>query len=78
KQHRLQLNVAEDICTQIRNGSTSIAGIMAESFIVEGNQAVNSCKLDELTYGQSITDPCISWEDTTTMLDMLADAVKHK
>ncbi|OAN18037.1 3-deoxy-7-phosphoheptulonate synthase [Photobacterium jeanii] len=78
KQHRQQLNVAEDICQQIRNGSTSIAGIMAESFIVEGNQAVNGCKLSELTYGQSITDPCINWDDTVTMLDMLADAIKHK
>ncbi|BBU83562.1 hypothetical protein EIMP300_49620 [Escherichia coli] len=36
KQHRRQLEVCEDICQQIRNGSTAIAGIMAESFLREG------------------------------------------
>ncbi len=38
KQHRRQLEVCEDICQQIRNGSTAIAGIMAESFLREGTQ----------------------------------------
>jgi 3-deoxy-7-phosphoheptulonate synthase len=74
KQHRKQLDVAKDICQQIQSGSTRIAGIMAESFIIEGNQPMTD--INNLTYGQSITDPCLSWEDTVTMLDMLADAVK--
>ncbi|MDV6251116.1 3-deoxy-7-phosphoheptulonate synthase [Vibrio sp. EA2] len=74
KQHRKQLDVAKDICQQIQSGSTRVAGIMAESFIVEGNQPMTD--INNLTYGQSITDPCLSWEDTVTMLDMLADAVK--
>ena len=74
KQHRKQLDVAKDICQQIKSGSTHVAGIMAESFIVEGNQPMTD--INNLTYGQSITDPCLSWEDTVTMLDMLADAVK--
>ncbi|BDR13635.1 3-deoxy-7-phosphoheptulonate synthase [Vibrio sp. STUT-A11] len=74
KQHRKQLDVAKDICQQIKAGSTHVAGIMAESFIVEGNQPMTD--INNLTYGQSITDPCLSWEDTVTMLDMLADAVK--
>ncbi|WP_321282759.1 3-deoxy-7-phosphoheptulonate synthase [uncultured Vibrio sp.] len=74
KQHRKQLDVAKDICQQIQSGSTHVAGIMAESFIVEGNQPMTD--INNLTYGQSITDPCLSWEDTVTMLDMLADAVK--
>jgi 3-deoxy-7-phosphoheptulonate synthase len=78
KQHRRQLDVAADICTQIREGSNYIAGIMAESFIIEGNQAVIAGKEKELVYGQSITDPCVNWEDTVTMLDMLADAVKTR
>ncbi len=74
KQHRKQIDVARDICEQIKSGSRRIAGIMAESFILEGNQPMTD--INNLTYGQSITDPCLSWEDTVTMLDMLADAVK--
>jgi 3-deoxy-7-phosphoheptulonate synthase len=74
KQHRKQLDVASDICTQIKSGSTRIAGIMAESFILEGNQPMTD--INNLTYGQSITDPCLGWDDTVTMLDMLAEAVK--
>lgn len=78
KQHKRQLDVAADICEQIKNGSHFIAGIMAESFIEEGNQSVDINNLDQLTYGQSITDPCINWEDTVIMLDMLADAIKSR
>ncbi len=62
KQHRRQLEVCEDICQQIRNGSTAIAGIMAESFLREGTQKIVGSQ--PLTYGQSITDPCLGWEDT--------------
>ena len=76
KQHRRQLDVAKDICEQITNGSQFVAGIMAESFILEGNQPLTN--LDNLTYGQSVTDPCIHWEDTITMLDMLSTAVKTR
>lgn len=76
KQHRKQLEVAEDICKQIRSGSNNIAGIMAESFIEEGNQPMTD--LNNLTYGKSITDPCLSWGDTEKMLDMLSIAIKDK
>ncbi|MGC9459433.1 3-deoxy-7-phosphoheptulonate synthase [Vibrio genomosp. F10] len=76
KQHRKQLDVAKDICSQIQSGKNRIAGIMAESFIIEGNQPMKD--LNNLTYGQSITDPCLSWNDTETMLDMLASAVKKR
>ncbi len=74
KQHRKQLEVAKDVCTQIESGSHKIAGIMAESFIEEGNQSM--ADLNNLTYGQSITDPCLSWNDTAKMLDMLAQSIK--
>ncbi|WP_165311319.1 3-deoxy-7-phosphoheptulonate synthase [Vibrio ziniensis] len=74
KQHRKQLDVAQNICEQIESGSHKIAGIMAESFIEEGNQSM--VDLDNLTYGQSITDPCLGWEDTKTMLAMLAKSIK--
>lgn len=72
KQHRRQLDVCEDVCNQIRNGSRAIAGVMAESFIREGTQKIVAGQ--PLVYGQSITDPCLNWEDTETLLDMLAEA----
>ena len=81
KDHRRQLLVAQDICDQLRRGRTGIAGIMAESFLVEGRQDVeNGCAA---TFGQSITDACLSWADTETLLAMLAEAAqvrldKHK
>ncbi|WP_304622686.1 3-deoxy-7-phosphoheptulonate synthase [Photobacterium sp. TLY01] len=78
KQHKRQLDVAADICKQLTDGSRYIAGIMAESFIVEGNQSLESGQEKGLTYGQSITDPCISWEDTEEMLAMLAAAVQKQ
>ncbi len=74
KQHRKQLDVAKNICQQIESGSHKIAGIMAESFIEEGNQSM--ADLNNLTYGQSITDPCLSWEDTKAMLSILAEAIQ--
>lgn len=76
KIHRKQLDVAKDICQQIENGSQSIAGIMAESFIEEGNQPID--ELSALTYGKSITDPCLSWEDTAEMLSLLAQTIKNQ
>ncbi|GAK83207.1 2-keto-3-deoxy-D-arabino-heptulosonate-7-phosphate synthase I alpha [Vibrio ponticus] len=76
KQHRKQIDVAKDICEQIKSGSTYVAGVMAESFIIEGNQPMDD--ITSLTYGQSITDPCLSWEDTAYMLELLADAVKAR
>ncbi|WP_260258512.1 3-deoxy-7-phosphoheptulonate synthase [Vibrio intestinalis] len=76
KQHKKQIDVAKDICEQIKSGSRYIAGIMAESFIVEGNQPMDD--ITALTYGQSITDPCLSWEDTANMLELLANAVKAR
>ncbi|KXF80639.1 3-deoxy-7-phosphoheptulonate synthase [Enterovibrio coralii] len=78
KQHRRQMDVAADICQQIIDGDIYIAGIMAESFITEGNQAVDKDNIGALTYGQSITDPCLSWEDTEKMLQMLSDAVAQR
>lgn len=76
KQHRRQLQVAEDICQQIRNGGNGIAGIMAESFIEEGTQKIVSG--EPLVYGKSITDPCLSWEDTETLLAMLDEATRSR
>ncbi|MGF1747762.1 3-deoxy-7-phosphoheptulonate synthase [Vibrio cionasavignyae] len=76
KQHRKQLDVAEEIGRQIIAGSHKVAGIMAESFIEEGNQSMSD--INNLEYGKSITDPCLSWSDTVDMLNILADAVKQR
>ncbi|CNI00888.1 MULTISPECIES: 3-deoxy-7-phosphoheptulonate synthase [Yersinia] len=76
KMHRRQLEVAADIGQQIRAGSTAIVGVMAESFLVEGTQKIIAGT--PLTYGQSITDPCLNWADTEQLLSLLADAVSSR
>lgn len=76
KIHRRQLEVARDIAEQIKDGSTSISGVMAESFLVEGTQKVVSDQ--PLVYGQSITDPCLGWEDTEQLIEILAQAVESR
>ncbi|AHM74198.1 3-deoxy-7-phosphoheptulonate synthase [Yersinia hibernica] len=76
KMHRRQLEVAADIGQQIRAGSTAIVGVMAESFLIEGTQKIVAGQT--LTYGQSITDPCLNWADTEQLLSLLADAVSSR
>jgi 3-deoxy-7-phosphoheptulonate synthase len=69
-----QIDVASDIATQVARGSRSIFGIMLESNLVAGRQEVVDGQA--LTYGQSITDPCIGWESTESLLQELATAVR--
>ena len=69
-----QIDVASDIATQVARGSRSIFGLMLESNLVEGRQDVVDGQA--LTYGQSITDPCINWEDTESLLEELATAIR--
>lgn len=76
KIHRRQLEVARDIAEQIKDGSTAISGVMAESFLVEGTQKVVSDQ--PLVYGQSITDPCLGWEDTEQLIEILSQAVESR
>lgn len=71
-----QIHVTQDIATQIARGNQDIFGIMLESHLVEGRQ--NVVEGQPLTYGQSITDACISWEDTDTLLRDLAQAVSQR
>lgn len=75
KQHARQLLVARDIADQLGAGSHAIAAIMVESFICEGRQEIGS---KPLRYGQSITDSCISWEQTRVVLDTLAEGVEAR
>ncbi|NMP15413.1 MULTISPECIES: 3-deoxy-7-phosphoheptulonate synthase [unclassified Thalassotalea] len=74
KDHNRQINVAEDIATQISNGSDKIFGVMIESFLVAGNQKVIEGEEDKLVYGQSITDACVNLEQSETILDILQAA----
>ncbi len=68
-----QISVATDICGQINAGEDRIMGVMVESHLVAGRQDVVPGK--SLTYGKSITDACISFEDTVSILEKLASAV---
>ncbi|MCS3455940.1 3-deoxy-7-phosphoheptulonate synthase AroG [Aeromonas rivuli] len=73
KQYKNQMLVAEDVAGQIRAGSKAVFGVMVESHLVEGRQdLVDGC---QLTFGQSITDACIGWDDTESLLRTLAEAV---
>jgi 3-deoxy-7-phosphoheptulonate synthase len=59
--------VMENVINQIVEGNTSIMGIMVESNINEGNQKIPKDR-KELKYGVSVTDACVSWETTLTMI----------
>ena len=76
KQCQRQLIVGHDVCNQIANGDYRVMGVMIESHLKAGNQDV--IEGQELTYGQSITDACLSWEDTAPLLRNLAAAVKTR
>lgn len=67
KDYRRQPLVAEDVIHQIREGNQSIIGLMIESHLNEGNQS-SDLPLDQMAYGVSITDACINWASTETLL----------
>ena len=71
-EHR-QVEVVRNIASRIAEGEEGITGIMMESFIEGGSQ--KPAPLAELTYGQSITDKCLSWQITEALLRELAQAV---
>jgi 3-deoxy-7-phosphoheptulonate synthase len=66
--------VAAEVCAQIAGGQAAIVGVMLESFLRGGRQ--DPAPREQLVYGQSITDGCISFEDTVEVLDGLAAAVQ--
>lgn len=76
KKHENQPKVCADVAAQVAAGDQRIFGVMIESNIVEGNQAVVDGKA--ATYGQSITDACVNWGTTETMLEALAQAVRKR
>jgi len=78
KNHENQKKVSTTVANQIANGSYDISGVMIESHLVEGNQKGEGVDKSTLTYGQSITDACISWDDTVVVLEQLAAAVETR
>ena len=73
KQHKKQIDVCKNICNQLSSGERRITGVMIESNLIEGNQSITNKK--DLVYGQSITDACLSWEDTEGCLASLSEAI---
>ncbi|MFT5425322.1 MAG: 3-deoxy-7-phosphoheptulonate synthase [Gammaproteobacteria bacterium] len=76
KQHEKQMDVSTDVCNQLATGENRIFGIMIESHLIAGRQDI--IEGQELTYGQSITDACLGWEDTEILIDQLAKAVQKR
>jgi 3-deoxy-7-phosphoheptulonate synthase len=76
KDYRKQPLVTQSLAEQLSNGSKAITGVMIESHLVEGRQDAKPGQA--LTYGQSITDACVNWASTETMLDELAAAVRAR
>jgi 3-deoxy-7-phosphoheptulonate synthase len=68
--------VASDLARQVHAGSRSVFGVMIESFLVTGRQDVKPGR--SLTYGQSITDACLSFDETRPLLEELAEAVVRR
>ncbi|MDX6914002.1 3-deoxy-7-phosphoheptulonate synthase AroG [Pectobacterium carotovorum] len=76
KQFKKQMDVCTDVSGQIAQGDKAIMGVMVESHLVEGNQSLESG--EPLVYGRSVTDACIGWEDTESLLRQLASAVRER
>ncbi|HTV00236.1 MAG TPA: 3-deoxy-7-phosphoheptulonate synthase, partial [Luteitalea sp.] len=72
KDHRRQIDVAADISAQLAAGERAIVGVMLESHLVEGRQTYVPGQ--PAVYGQSITDACLSLEQTEPLLEQFAKA----
>ncbi|KFI88439.1 phospho-2-dehydro-3-deoxyheptonate aldolase [Bifidobacterium reuteri DSM 23975] len=73
KDENREAEVVEELAERIAAGEPGITGIMMESFLVGGHQ--KPAPLDQLVYGQSVTDACVPWDRTNELLHTLADAV---
>jgi 3-deoxy-7-phosphoheptulonate synthase len=76
KDYRRQATVCHDVAGQIAAGNKRIMGVMIESNLVAGAQPLVPGQ--PLVYGQSITDSCIDWAETYTLLKELAAAVRSR
>ena len=76
KQHRRQIEVGSDVAKQIAAGDQRVVGVMIESHLHEGRQDIVAGQ--PLAWGVSVTDACISLEQTRPLLSELADAVRRR
>jgi 3-deoxy-7-phosphoheptulonate synthase len=76
KDHLKQADVVASVCGQIASGSRQIFGVMLESHLVEGRQ--DYVPGQPAVYGQSITDACLSLDQTEPLLDQLALAQRGR
>ena len=76
KNYQQQYHVAKDIAAQIAAGNHAILGVMLESYLQPGKQALSGEAAP--CYGQSITDACLGWRDSVSVLEQLASAVKQR
>jgi 3-deoxy-7-phosphoheptulonate synthase len=77
KQYEKQVDVARDIAAQVAAGSHRVFGLMVESHLHAGAQKFTAGKDDAaaLEYGKSITDACLGWDDSLSVLETLSAAV---
>ncbi len=74
-----QIKVISEVANRIANGEVDIFGVMIESHLVAGRQDLKPGNhLGDLVYGQSITDGCISWEESEKLIVTLAKAVQKR
>ena len=76
KDPKKQVAVGHNVATQIAAGDARIFGVMVESHLKAGRQDLIPGK--PLVYGQSITDACVGWEDSRTLIDALAEAARER
>ena len=72
KKYLEQIRIANEILHSCRHSSDirkMVKGLMIESYLEEGNQKIS----DHMTYGKSITDPCLGWEDTEQLIYKIAE-----
>ena len=80
KRYERQLDVAREVSEQVKAGSAQVFGLMVESNLKAGSQrfVAGESTPSELIYGMSITDECLGWDDSTTILEVLSKAVKTR
>ncbi len=76
KQYKVQLDVGMDVAKQIVAGDRRIFGVMIESHLLAGRQDI--VEGQELVYGQSVTDACLGWGESETLIGQLAEAVQKR
>ncbi|MFK5923485.1 MAG: 3-deoxy-7-phosphoheptulonate synthase [Verrucomicrobiota bacterium] len=69
--------VFDEIIQQWADGDQHVFGAMLESNLLAGNQG-NTGKLEDLVYGQSITDPCIDWATSESLLLAAAQRLRNR